>query len=147
MRHSASRTRRPARLHGQPERQRDHRGHRRPTRRRSAGSASPSSRRTSTSSSRSRSTAAAGCVEPTPETIASGEYPIARDLYIYVNAAKLAENPALEAFVDFYVSEGLTTLVGAGEGQVPYVPLSEEDVAATQAVWEAKETGTRDGGE
>ena len=25
-----------------------------------------------------------GCVEPTPETIASGEYPIARDLFIYV---------------------------------------------------------------
>ena len=27
----------------------------------------------------------AGCVEPTPETIAGGEYPIARDLYIYVS--------------------------------------------------------------
>ena len=26
-----------------------------------------------------------GCVEPTPETIASGEYPIARDLFIYVD--------------------------------------------------------------
>ena len=37
-----------------------------------------------------------GCVEPTAETIASGEYPIARDLYIYVSASKLAENPALE---------------------------------------------------
>jgi phosphate transport system substrate-binding protein len=88
-----------------------------------------------------------GCIEPTPETIASGEYPIARDLYIYVNSAKLAENPALEAFVDLYISEGITTMVGAEEGQVPYVPLSEEDLAATQQVWEAKETGTRDGGE
>ena len=88
-----------------------------------------------------------GCIEPTPETIASGEYPIARDLYIYVNSAKLEENPALEAFVDFYVTEGITTMVGAEEGQVPYVPLSEEDLTATQGVWEAKETGTRDGGE
>ena len=88
-----------------------------------------------------------GCVEPTPETIASGEYPIARDLYIYVNSAKLAENPALEAFVDFYIGEGITTMVGTEEGQVPYVPLSDEDLAATQQVWEAKETGTRDGGE
>ncbi len=47
-----------------------------------------------------------GCVEPTPETIASGEFPIARDLFIYVNAAKAEENPALAAFVDFYVNEG-----------------------------------------
>jgi phosphate transport system substrate-binding protein len=89
----------------------------------------------------------AGCIEPTPETIASGEYPIARDLYIYVNTAKLAESPALEAFVDFYVTEGITTMVGTDEGQVPYVPLAEEDLTATQQVWEAKETGTRDGGE
>jgi phosphate transport system substrate-binding protein len=84
-----------------------------------------------------------GCVEPTPETIASGEFPIARDLYIYVNAGKAEENPALDGFVDFYLNEGITTLVGTEEGQVPYVPLSEDDLAATQAVWEARETGTR----
>ena len=69
-----------------------------------------------------------GCVEPTAETIASGEYPIARDLFIYVNAPSSAENPALEAFVDFYVTEGITTLVGSDEGQVPYVPLGDEAV-------------------
>jgi phosphate transport system substrate-binding protein len=89
----------------------------------------------------------AGCVEPTAETIASGEYPIARDLYIYVSANKLAENPALEGFVDFYVNSAVFTLVGAEEGQVPYVALNSDDAAATQAVWEARETGTRDGGE
>jgi phosphate transport system substrate-binding protein len=89
----------------------------------------------------------AGCVEPTAETIASGEYPIARDLYIYVSNNRLAENPALEGFVDYYVNSGMFTLVGAGEGQVPYVALNAEDAAATQAVWEARETGTRDGGE
>jgi phosphate transport system substrate-binding protein len=86
-----------------------------------------------------------GCVEPTTETIASGEYPIARDLFIYVNTTKLAENAALEAFVDFYVGEAITTLVGAEEGQVPYVPLADEDVAATQEVWEAKTTGIQVG--
>ena len=87
-----------------------------------------------------------GCVEPTPESIASGEFPIARSLYIYVSTAKLADNPTLEAFVDFYVTDGITTLVGTGEGQVPYVPLNAEALAATQSVWENKETGTRDGG-
>jgi phosphate transport system substrate-binding protein len=89
----------------------------------------------------------AGCVEPTAESIAEGEYPIARDLYIYVSATKLAENPALEGFVDYYVNSAMSTLVGAEEGQVPYVALSADDVAATQAVWEAREVGTRDGGE
>lgn len=86
-----------------------------------------------------------GCVEPTPETIASAEFPIARDLYIYVSVPKLAENPALEAFVDFYVNEAITTLVGTEPGQVPYVPLNDEAVAATQAVWDARETGTHVG--
>jgi phosphate transport system substrate-binding protein len=87
-----------------------------------------------------------GCVEPKPDTIASGEYPIARNLYIYVSTNRLADNPALQAFVDYYVNQGMQTLIGSGEGQVPYVTLSAEDMAATQAVWESQETGTRDGG-
>jgi phosphate transport system substrate-binding protein len=88
-----------------------------------------------------------GCVEPTSESIASGEYPIARDLYIYVSNTRLAENPALEGFVDYYVNSAMLNLIGAEEGQVPYVALGAEDAAATQAVWEAREVGTRDGGE
>jgi phosphate transport system substrate-binding protein len=86
-----------------------------------------------------------GCVEPTPETIASGEFPIARPLFIYVNAAKADENPALSAFVDFYVNEAITTLVGTGDGQVPYVPLAADEVTTAQGVWAARETGTREG--
>jgi len=88
----------------------------------------------------------AGCVEPTPETIASGEFPISRLLYIYVSTNALDENPALAPFVDFYVNEAITTMVGAEEGQVPYVALDGDAIAATQQVWAARETGTRDGG-
>lgn len=87
----------------------------------------------------------AGCVEPTPETIANGEFPIARELFIYVNASRLDENPSLVPFVDFYVNEGITTLVGTGPGQVPYVPLSDDALAETQRVWADRETGTRAG--
>ena len=86
-----------------------------------------------------------GCVEPTPETIANAEFPIARDLFIYVNRAKADENPAVAAYVDHYVTTGITELVGTGEGQVPYVPLAAESVAETQSVWTARETGTREG--
>ncbi len=86
-----------------------------------------------------------GCVEPTPETIASGEFPIARGLYIYASVPALESNPALEPFIDYYVNSGITELVGTGDGQVPYVPLSAELLAETQRVWEARETGTREG--
>jgi phosphate transport system substrate-binding protein len=81
------------------------------------------------------------CVEPTEETIRDGSYPIARDLFIYVNSAKLAENPALDAYVDFYLSEpGLASV-----SEVGYVDLAEEDIQATLAAWEAQEIGTREG--
>jgi phosphate transport system substrate-binding protein len=83
-----------------------------------------------------------GCIEPTPETIASGEFPIARDLYIYVNSTKLDENEALAPFVDFYVNEAISTLVGTGDGQVPYVPLSADGMASTQQIWADRQTGT-----
>jgi len=81
-----------------------------------------------------------GCVEPNPETIASFEYPVSRPLFIYVSAKKLEENPALEAFVDYYLSdEGI-----ASAEEVGYVALNEEDLSATREVWEARETGTRE---
>jgi len=89
-----------------------------------------------------------GCVEPTPETIQSGDYPISRDLYIYVNAAKAESNPAIVGYVDFYLSqlsEGGVVGTDADAGQVPYVPLAADDLAATQEVWDAKTVGTTAG--
>jgi phosphate transport system substrate-binding protein len=87
-----------------------------------------------------------GCIEPTVASIASGEYPIARSLYIYVSVSKLEANPALEAFVDFFMSDEGFGVIGTEEGQVPYVKLADADLEATRAVWTARETGTRDGG-
>ena len=84
-----------------------------------------------------------GCIEPTTETIASYEFPIARGLFIYVSVPALESNPALAPFVDFYVNTAITTLVGAGAGQVPYVPLNAEGVAATQATWTGRVTGAQ----
>lgn len=72
-----------------------------------------------------------GCVAPTPETIASNEYPISRNLYIYVNNANAAENPALRAYVDFYVSTGLDEAVES----VGYVELSESSKDSVRAAW------------
>lgn len=80
-----------------------------------------------------------GCVEPSLESIADGTYPLARSLYIYVNAAKAEENSALAEYVDFYMSEGsLTTLVE----EAGYVPLPEDRASATRERWESRTTGT-----
>ena len=75
-----------------------------------------------------------GCVEPTPDTIASNEYPISRDLWIYVNADKAAANPAIVAYVDFYVSEALSTAVS----EVGYVPLTDTARAETAERWHGR---------
>ena len=82
-----------------------------------------------------------GCVAPNPETIASFEYPISRPLFIYVNKQKLDENPAVQAFVDFYLSD--EGIVSAEE--VGYIPLNEADLEEARSAWEAQEAITQAG--
>jgi phosphate transport system substrate-binding protein len=72
-----------------------------------------------------------GCVAPTAETIASGEYPLSRPLFIYVNTDKAAESEALTAYVDFYMADGLDTAVA----EVDYVELADDAKAETRAAW------------
>lgn len=81
------------------------------------------------------------CVEPTEETIASGDYPIARDLYIYVNKAKAEENKAIAEYVDFYLSEAGIAAVS----EVGYVSLTAEALEETRAAWTERKTGTSEG--
>jgi phosphate transport system substrate-binding protein len=75
-----------------------------------------------------------GCVAPTPETIASGEYPMARPLFIYVNTDKEATNPAITAFVDYYLSEAGIAVVTEAD----YVALDADELAATRAAWDSR---------
>ncbi|MBW3537658.1 MAG: phosphate ABC transporter substrate-binding protein PstS family protein [Actinobacteria bacterium] len=83
-----------------------------------------------------------GCVTPTPETIASGEFPIARPLYIYVNAGSAESNSQLSEFVDYYLSEeGMATVAEVG-----YVPLEDAVIEETRQVWTDRRTGAIDGG-
>lgn len=81
------------------------------------------------------------CVTPTEETVADGSYPIARPLFIYVNAESAESNQSVADYVDFYLSaEGI-----AAVSEVKYVQLTDETLAATSTVWENRETGTREG--
>jgi phosphate transport system substrate-binding protein len=75
-----------------------------------------------------------GCVAPTAETIANNEYPISRDLFIYVNTDNAAENPTLVSFVDYYLSdEGIAAVEEAG-----YVALTPEALEETRAAWDGR---------
>lgn len=77
------------------------------------------------------------CVTPSPETIASAEFPIARFLYTYVNAEAAAADPAVAAFVDYMMSdEGLKAVSNAG-----YIDLAPADQTLAQAIWSNRTTG------
>jgi phosphate transport system substrate-binding protein len=74
------------------------------------------------------------CIAPSAETIADGTYPISRTLYIYVNKAKAAANPAVVAFVDYYLADGTISSVLEN---VPYVNLPADKLAESRTAWDA----------
>lgn len=76
-----------------------------------------------------------GCVAPTTDTIADTSYPLARTLYIYVNKAKITENPAVKAFVDYYLTDaGIVDAVS----QVGYINLPSDQIEASRSTWESE---------
>jgi phosphate transport system substrate-binding protein len=76
-----------------------------------------------------------GCVEPSAENVINETYPISRPLFIYVNTEKLASNPAVRPFVDFYLTdEGLVTSVE----EVQYVVMSQEQIDSTRSTWDTE---------
>jgi len=62
-------------------------------------------------------------VEPTPETIASGDYPLSRPLFIYVKNESL-RRPEVKAFVQFYLEQAPSLVEEVG-----YVKAPDEDYA------------------
>lgn len=80
-----------------------------------------------------------GCVLPSEETVNNGTYtPLSRPLFIYVRADK-ADDPAVRAFVNFYLSDD------ALQGLVPevgYVPLPDRVIEGVRARWQARVTGS-----
>jgi phosphate transport system substrate-binding protein len=74
------------------------------------------------------------CVAPSVETIGDGSYPLSRSLYIYVNKAKAAANPAVVAYVDYYLADGTISSVLK---TVPYVNLPADALAESRSAWDA----------
>ena len=76
-------------------------------------------------------------VEPTPDTIESGEYaPFSRPLFIYVNVGEL-KRPELKKFVDFYLDRAAEVA-----RHVDYVALPEAVYASAREHYEQRWTGT-----
>lgn len=74
-----------------------------------------------------------GCVAPSPETIADGSYPLSRSLYIYVNKEKAQNNPALRAFVDYYMTD---EVLQAAVQEVGYVTLPPDRIEKSRSEWD-----------
>ncbi len=78
-------------------------------------------------------------VEPTADTIRSGEYLLSRPLFIYVSTDALKKNKAVKPFVDFYLAEqNLDRLVEAAK----YVTLPSSLSQESRAQYEDRTTGT-----
>jgi phosphate transport system substrate-binding protein len=81
-------------------------------------------------------------VMPSPEAVKDGTYqPLARPIFIYVNATAAAFKPEVKAFVNFYL-DNAPKLVA----EVKYVPLTTEDYTAIKAHFKALKPGTGFGG-
>ncbi|WP_299651411.1 substrate-binding domain-containing protein [uncultured Jannaschia sp.] len=70
-----------------------------------------------------------GGVEPSTETIASGEYPVSRPLYFYIKAAHLAAIPGLKEYAEFFVSNDIA---GPGGPLSDYGLVPDPELAETQ---------------
>jgi len=81
-------------------------------------------------------------VLPSPETVKNGTYqPLARPIFIYVNATAAAFRPEVKAFVDYYLANAPTLVK-----EVKYVPLPSNEYAAVTAHWKSLKPGSGFGG-
>lgn len=84
-----------------------------------------------------------GGILPSDETIKDNTYrPLTRPLFIYVNAKKAQENPALEKFVKFYLAEARNVV-----GEVGYLALPESAYNLAKIHFETNHVGTVFNGE
>jgi len=82
--------------------------------------------------------AGAVAVMPSVESVMNSTYqPLARPLFIYVNATVAAARPEIKAFVNYYL-ENAPKLVK----EVKYIPLTAEDYAAVKSHFKAMKPGT-----
>ena len=79
-----------------------------------------------------------GAVLPSVETVEQAQYqPLARPLFIYVNAAAARENDALVRFTEYYLKNASEVIAEVG-----YVPLPKEAYQINEVTFYRGEVGT-----
>ncbi|MDD9723894.1 substrate-binding domain-containing protein [Roseovarius sp. SK2] len=76
-------------------------------------------------------------IEPSTDTIASGEYPVSRPLFFYVKKAHIGVIPGLKEYAQFFVAD---EIAGPGGPLSNYGLVADPELAATQSAVEAEET-------
>lgn len=69
-------------------------------------------------------------IAPTAETAESGEYPLARPLFIYSDAQIMREKPQVAAFIHFYLENANDEIIDVG-----YFPVSEAKLQEGLDTW------------
>jgi len=69
-------------------------------------------------------------VAPTAESAEDGSYPLARPLFIYSDATIMAEKPQVAAFINFYLTNVNSEILGVG-----YFPASDAAINAAKDAW------------
>ena len=69
-------------------------------------------------------------VTPSGESVDSGQYPLARPLFIYSTAKIMTEKPQVASFINYYL-----TVANDEIGRVGYFPASSEVLAAARQAW------------
>ena len=78
-------------------------------------------------------------VEPSTETIRSGEYGLSRPLFIYVSTQALQNNDAVQPFVDFYLNQANLSRIVEGAN---YVTMPDSLTQQSRTQYEDRTTGT-----
>jgi phosphate transport system substrate-binding protein len=78
-----------------------------------------------------------GCVEPSVESVQDGSYkPLSRELFVYVNADTLADNPAVEPFLTFLLDNQRELARGA-----KFVPMTDQQLERARTALESGGVG------
>lgn len=72
-----------------------------------------------------------GGIEPTVETISSGDYPVSRPLFFYVKKAHIGVIPGLKEYAEFFVAD---EIAGPDGPLAEYGLVSDPELAKTQSV-------------
>jgi phosphate transport system substrate-binding protein len=87
------------------------------------------------------SAASVGGVEPTPDSISSGDYPVSRSMFFYVKKAHIDEVPGLAEYVDLFLAEKMIGEYGYLT-DLGLIPLPKSRREAVRAKWEDREVVT-----